>query len=270
MQELTKNIDGIDPDSLMKALGVLGRIDIRDMTLARLAQSPDEIVETLGAVKKMKDNAEWHYTWGNIFRQRVMLCERHLNAELINRLEGLARGALKGGSTEQNPSEDWLHRMLECIRTDLECSMEIHLNSATYLPDIQDGIEYVEKPHKRKMDEQTLQVLVADIAIAATRTWFGLSNRYLTEARTNFVNIIMHYYGPGALLLPEVWSVYVNMRNWLCDIEVFNLRRTNMMFAPDQQRTFRHIVAMSAAADHTSKAFLRLHTLKLAYRDLVD
>lgn len=270
VENVTNNIESIDPDILMKALGVLGRIDIGDVTSAYLAKSADDIVETLGAVKVVKDTAEWHNAWGNVFRQRVMLCERHLNAALLMKLEGLARAAIDGGATNAGCTEDWLYRMLDRIRSDIECGMDIRLNSKTYLPDIQIGIEYVKGAHKRALNEEKLQEMVVLTAIAATRTWFGLQNEFLTEARSNFVDILMDHYGPGALLLPDVWDAYIDMPKWLFDMDVLYPRRTNLKFTPEYHITFQRIVASTAAADHTTQAFRRFHALKLAYRGLVD
>lgn len=269
-EEVTKHVDGVDPDGLMKALDLLGQIDIGSLSSTSLVKSPDQILDTLGAVKVLRDTAEWHYVWTNVFRQRVMLCERHLATVLIGRLEELARDAKDGDTIETDGTVGWLNRLLDHIRTNLECGMEIRLDSSAYIPHIVQGALYIEKAHKRAYTASHLDEQAPKIAVAAVRSWLGMANQYLTQARASFITILMDHYGPGALLLPHVWAVYIRMPSWLSDDEVFNPTRTKTEFRREQHRTLRRILATSAAADHTSETFRRLHELKQAYRDLVD
>lgn len=274
-EDVTKNVDGIDPDRLMKALDILSRIDIGVVSSTSLVKSPNQIVQTLGAVKMLKATAEWHYVWTNVFRQRVMLCERHLITALTTKFAALAGDTLDGRETDEpteaEPTEaNWLSRMLDHIRTCLECRLDIRLDSSTYIPNILEGALYHKKANRQLYTEAVPRKQVIEIAVAATRTWFDMANGYVTDARANFVTIVMDHYGPGALLLPHVWQVYIQMPSWTSDVEVHDTRRTKIKFSPEQHKTLRRMVANSEAADHTTNAFLSLHKLKMAYRDLVD
>lgn len=270
VRDVIKHVDNVTPESLQRAYNIITRIDLGVVPAKSLNTSSDEIIRNFGAVKVMRDNAEWHYAWGNVFRQRVMLCERHMAIMFTERLTTIARETMSQSTRPPAIEQDAFTRILVRIETNLQCGMDIRLDSSTYIPDVLKGVEFYAKAQKRIFLDAELPEHVAKMAVRVMRKWFGLEDDNITAARADFISILLDNYGPGALLLPHVWNAYVNMPSWTCNLEVSSQGRTRNKFTATQHSTLRAEISKSKPANHQTDAFIKIHQLKIAYRDLVD
>ncbi|KAF7792930.1 hypothetical protein EIP86_004033 [Pleurotus ostreatoroseus] len=252
---IIQRIDQMGPQILTDAIDCLTRIDLGSVLSISIQGSSEDIMQALGAVSVLRANAEWHYVWGNIFRQRVLLYERRLANSLSCRLEDLARGILLDPNIGTLPSEDQdtLTRLVIRVRDLLLCSMPIRLNSSSFIPDIIQGVEYEAKPRRRTYTPEELVIEAPRVVVNVMRHWFALADSATTDARESYISSLMQCYGPGALLLPHVWNTYLDLPTWAQDADVF-----------------QHALADSPLADHTTIDFSLLYELNSTCRQLVD
>ncbi|KAF7789174.1 hypothetical protein EIP86_000111 [Pleurotus ostreatoroseus] len=264
-------LERMDTHILQNAFSVLAQIDVGGVSSTSLSAKPDDALRILEAIDVMRVNAEWHHVWCNIFRQRVMLCEKYLVDHITNKLADTARNIAQSESISVRAEEqDYFTRIVKYVKDRVEAGLPIRLNSTSYIPEIRGGVIYSEEaPRKRYSREEAAEATVRSV-ISAVRCWFGLPDEYITSARAHFVGLVQEAYGPGALLLPHVWDTYTTMPGWTRDVQLTTRGNRKRRFEPQHHERFGEIVKTASAADRTSSTFALIHELKTTYNEMKE
>ena len=231
--------------------------------------SPNDIKQMLDAIDTLRKGANPYQVLGNLLRQRVMLCELHFSTVLSTRLEPRVREILDSNySLLVHDEQDPLTRLTLRVHTALSVPRtSVELDSSTYIDRSGNAPKFLLKSGRLRRTNEDLLELVPRKVVEVLRHWYGIPSNFFTEARADFLEILLEYLGAGALTLSHVWDVYFNMPYWLRN-DVARPGK-NSKFEKTFHQDLEDVIRHCTAANRRSSRFALLCELRSEYREFV-
>lgn len=169
-------------------------------------------MDVIESTSRLQIAADLKEMTSNVFHQQVMLCEHHLIIVMSTLLETEIGKYLEGLTPVLHATENPLGRLVSDTFYAVNQNGK-PLNSMQYWPEVPClsckhvcifGKQVSPSTHKKKGKlPHMLSSLIA--------RWFDLTDTVKSEARAEFINIILRMHGPGVLFLQQVWAIYKDM-----------------------------------------------------------
>ncbi|KAI0682478.1 hypothetical protein BC835DRAFT_1311499 [Cytidiella melzeri] len=223
--------------------------------------------------------------WLMACRQRVMVSESVLLSHLlgackerISAVVGSLHNAQTqpgGGSVDTtNPVEQGIPSLARHVLDFLMCSScaapALVLYAREYFPDLP-ALSFRLHPPRSLLAGADLCRHAETQIVRIACTWFGIPSNFLTEARSDFIRIVVKNVGWGMCLLEHTWRIYETMPAWLFNDNIEPRRNAAAAgYVPGSMSTFEASLAQSVVATPTSDVFSLLHNLPQRYESLVQ
>ncbi|KAI0693169.1 hypothetical protein BC835DRAFT_1416096 [Cytidiella melzeri] len=149
----------------------------------------------------------------------------------------------------------------------------VEIPSRSFFPQLEPQVFVMEFP-RRLLTGTDLCTHTVDTVVNILRSWFGVPRTFHTDARCDFMSLLVRHVGWGMCMLESTWVIYEKMPFWLFNDKIRPVRKAGKVakvaYVPGSMSNFADALSRSVLATRTSQVFRLLYHLPNQYELLVQ